>query len=81
MLPLCQSTSNGSTTGIHEHSTQCNQAAGGQHARSGMVESPHAYCNTHHVSTKLFCIVESFMPMVAATSNVQSTQATGIIIY
>ena len=47
--PLCQSTSNGSTTGIHEHGTRRNQAAagGGQHAGSGIAESSRAYRNSH----------------------------------
>ena len=47
--PLCQSTSNGSTAGIHEHGTRRNQAAAGssQHAASGIAESSRAYRNSH----------------------------------
>ncbi|KAF8806383.1 hypothetical protein BYT27DRAFT_7167594 [Phlegmacium glaucopus] len=47
--PLCQSTSNGSTGGIHEHGTRRNQAAGsgGQPAGSGTAESSRAYRNSH----------------------------------
>ena len=48
--PLCQSTSNGSTTGVHEHGTRRNQAAGsggGQHTGSGTAESSRAYRNSH----------------------------------
>ena len=47
--PLCQSTSNGSTAGIHEHGTRRNQAAGsgGQHTGSGTAESSRAYRNSH----------------------------------
>jgi hypothetical protein len=48
--PLCQSTSNGSTTGIHEHGTRRNQTTGGgsgQHAGSGIAESSRAYRNSH----------------------------------
>jgi hypothetical protein len=48
--PLCQSVSNGSTTGVHEHGTRRNQAtasSGGQHAGSGTAESSRAYRNSH----------------------------------
>ena len=54
--PLCQSTSNGSTTGIHEHGTRRNQAAtsgggagggSGQHAGTGTAESSRTYRNSH----------------------------------
>ena len=48
--PLCQSTSNGSTIGVHEHGTRRNQAAGsggGQHTGSGTTESSRAYRNSH----------------------------------
>ena len=47
--PLCQSTSNGSAAGIHEHGTRRNQAAGGggQYAGSGTAESSRAYRNSH----------------------------------
>ena len=47
--PLCQSTSNGSATGVHEHGTRRNQAAGsgGQHTGSGIAESSRAYRNSH----------------------------------
>jgi len=47
--PLCQSTSNGSAAGTHEHGTRRNQATagGGQHAGSGTAESSRAYRNSH----------------------------------
>ena len=48
--PLCQSVSNGSTTGVHEHGTRRNQttgSGGGQHTGSGAAEFSRAYRNSH----------------------------------